>query len=69
VSKLCANGLPGFHIESGEMYAVKKPCAAPAAHGSIYCPKCRLGAGGYARVRVESAPTQRYPNTALYTEN
>jgi hypothetical protein len=50
------------------MYAVKKPCAAHAEQGSIYCPKCRLGAGGYARTRVESAPTQRYPNTALYTE-
>lgn len=66
-SKLCANGLPGYHTESGDMYSVKKPCSEQASHGSIYCTKCRRGAGGYLRTRVQS-DSQRYPNTALHTE-
>lgn len=47
--KKCANGLPGADIEKGEQYNLKRPCANSASQGSIYCPSCRVAAGGYLR--------------------
>jgi hypothetical protein len=68
-SKMCANGLMGYDIESGQMYTVRKACQSDRQQGSIYCQKCREEAGGYVRHRLQS-PTQlkHFTNATLYTE-
>jgi hypothetical protein len=66
-SKLCANGLMGYDIESGQSYAVRKPCQAKAQQGSIYCQHCRETAGGYVRHRLHSR-SPHGTNTILHTE-
>jgi hypothetical protein len=45
----CANGRPGYDIDTGKPYNVSPPCQSPARPGHIYCDRCRVAAGGRPR--------------------
>jgi hypothetical protein len=42
----CANGTPGYSLENGEAYPVRDPCKGTPTPGHIFCPACRVQAGG-----------------------